>query len=258
MKYTYDDMIEIIAKLRGENGCPWDREQTHESLKKYLLEEAYEAIEAIEAGDGNKMSDELGDVLLQITLHAQIGSENNTFNMEDIINSLCKKMILRHPHVFGETEVCNSEQVSANWDKIKFSEKGFKSVTQDMNNICKALPVTLRATKILHKASKHGLELCCKENIFDELKNGINEIETTVKNQSKESIEDKFGDLIFKMVNLSMFLNINTDLTLDKSCNLFIKRFGYLENKLANMNKTIDTTSKNELHDLWEKAKIQI
>lgn len=157
-KYTFEDLCAIIERLRRPDGCPWDREQTHLSLKRYLIEEAYEAAEALESGDGAKMADELGDVLLQVVLHAQIGSEAGEFAVEDVTDAVSRKMIVRHPNVFGDKNAKTSQEVLTRWDEIKRRERGQKSLSQEMDGVCRALPALLRGEKLWHKAKKAGIE----------------------------------------------------------------------------------------------------
>lgn len=166
-KRNFDDLCQIIARLRAPDGCPWDREQTHLSLKKHMIEEAYEAAEAFESGNGAKMADELGDVLLQVVLHAQIGSESDEFTIDDVTEAICNKMIVRHPHIFGDVKVSSSAEVLGNWDDIKRRERGQKTVFEEMEGVSSALPALTRGEKIYKKAIKAGITGMPEEEISD-------------------------------------------------------------------------------------------
>lgn len=257
--YGFDDFMDIIRELRSENGCPWDKEQTHESLKKHLIEESYETIEAIDNKDNENLCEELGDVLLQIALHSVIGEEKEEFTIDQVIDGVAKKMIRRHPHVFGDQEVKNSDEVLKNWEEIKQMEKGVNSVGTDLSDemmkIPKAFPATLRAEKVQKKATKIGFDFSSFEEALDKVYEELKELEEAKKSGNVEQINEEYGDLMFSMVNLSRFLRINAENSLTNATDKFINRFVDVE-KLANgENKHLSNMSIDELNALWGRVK---
>ena len=222
-KKDFQDLLDIIETLRNPGGCPWDREQTHESLKSALLEECYEVIDAIENEDEDALIEELGDVLLQVVFHASIGKEDGYFDIMDVIGGISNKMINRHPHVFGNEEVNTSEQVLVNWDEIKKEEKGIKTLTEEMQNIAKSLPATTRAYKVQKKAKKVGFDWDDVNCAMDKVKEELNEIKEVYNCEDKSIIEGEVGDLLFACINVARFLEVDGELALDKTIKKFIK-----------------------------------
>ncbi|MBM7872000.1 tetrapyrrole methylase family protein/MazG family protein [Clostridium pascui] len=251
------DLLEVMKTLRGESGCPWDREQTHESLKKYLLEESYEVIEAIENKNDDMLIEELGDVLLQVVFHAEIGNEEGFFNINDVIQSICNKMIDRHPHVFGEVDVENSDEVLYNWDKIKKKEKGFKTYTEEMKHIAKILPALIRAEKVQKKAAKVGFDWDKIEDAFEKVKEEFYEVKDVYKNNNREKILEEVGDLIFSVVNVARFLDIDPEFALNYTIDKFINRFNHIEQTAINKGLKLENMTLQEMDLLWEEAKTQ-
>lgn len=251
------DLLEIMKTLRGEDGCPWDREQTHESLKKYLIEESYEVIEAIENKNDDMLIEELGDVLLQVMFHAEIGNEEGFFNINDVIQSICNKMIERHPHVFGEADVENSNEVLNNWDKIKKKEKGFKTYTEEMKHIAKILPALIRAEKVQKKAAKVGFDWDKIEDAFEKVKEEFYEVKDVYKNNNREKILEEVGDLIFSVVNVARFLDIDPEFALNYTIDKFINRFDHIEQTAINKGLKLENMTLQEMDLLWEEAKTQ-
>ena len=249
-KKDFQDLLDIIETLRNPGGCPWDREQTHESLKSALLEECYEVIDAIENEDEDALIEELGDVLLQVVFHASIGKEDGYFDIMDVIGGISNKMINRHPHVFGNEEVNTSEQVLVNWDEIKKEEKGIKTLTEEMQNIAKSLPATTRAYKVQKKAKKVGFDWDDVNCAMDKVKEELNEIKDVYNCEDKSIIEGEVGDLLFACINVARFLEVDGELALDKTIKKFIKRFSYIENEAIKNNKNLE-----EMDKLWEEAK---
>lgn len=249
-----DDFIKTVAKLRSPNGCPWDKEQTHKSLKRYLIEETYEAIDAIDKNDLAALKEELGDVLLQVVLHAQIASEKKKFSFNDIAKSINKKMISRHPHVFSNTKVKNTEEVMINWEKLKNKEK---PVSKDIfENIPKSLPALLKGLKVSKKAAKVGFEWQNKAELLKKLKDEADELLTACKSNNKAKQEEELGDLLFMLVNLSRWYKLDPEESLNKGIKKFINRFNKVQ-KYANKNtkKSLEQLSALELNKLWEKVK---
>ena len=253
--YDFMDLLDIMDKLRGEEGCPWDKEQTHTSLKKYLIEESYEVIEAIDNKDVDMLIEELGDVLLQVIFHSQIGKEEGFFEIKDVIQSICDKMINRHPHVFSDLEINNSNEVLENWDKIKSIEQGNKTYTDSIRHIAKTLPALMRADKVQKKAAKVGFDW---DNIEDAMKKIIEEykeIEDVYKSKNKVKILEEIGDLLFSVVNVARFLDIDPENALNYSIDKFINRFRYIEDESISMGRNLDNMSLEEMDELWKEAK---
>ena len=222
MNYNMDDLIEILKKLRAPDGCPWDREQTHESIKTCLIEEAYEVADAVDTGDPMKLADELGDVLLQIVFHAQLGVEEGTFSMDDVYRFICEKMIRRHPHVFKDTTVRDSEEVLANWDAIKKAENGDQTVTESMQSITKSLPGILRAGKIQKKAIRAGFPLPDEQESIEKIRRLLNEI-------SPDNSFEAVGEIQFLVARISELYHVNAEDALESANKRFISEFSASE-----------------------------
>ena len=256
-KYTFQDLLEIMTILRSEKGCPWDREQTHESIKRYLIEETYEVIEAMESGDNMKFADELGDLLLQIVFHSKIASEEGNFDINDVISMICTKMIKRHTHVFGEEIVSNSEEVLNNWDEIKREEKGLKSYTQELRDVSSYLPSLMRSYKVQQKAAKVGFDWDDIKDVIKKVKEEIKEVEDVYNTANMGKIEEEIGDLLFAVVNVARFLKVHPEMALRKAIEKFINRFEYIEETAKNSSKTMEEMSLEEMDSLWNEAKKQ-
>lgn len=251
----FNDLVEIMDILRNEEGCPWDREQTHESLKKYLIEESYEVIEAIDEMDYDKIVEELGDVLLQIVFHSSIGKEDGYFDINDVIRGICNKMIERHPHVFKDISVKDSEEVLSNWDKIKRKEKGIDTSTEEMRHIAKSLPSLIRAEKIQRKAKKVGFDWDRVEDALDKVLEEFYEVKDVYNGENRARIVEEIGDLLFACVNVARFLNIDPELALNKTNDKFIERFSYIEENARKKGRTLEDMTLKEMDELWEEVK---
>ncbi|MBE6023946.1 MAG: nucleoside triphosphate pyrophosphohydrolase [Cellulosilyticum sp.] len=229
--YTYEELVEIIEILRGDNGCPWDREQTHKSLISCLLEESYELVEALENEDTKLMEEELGDVLLQVLMHAQIAKEAGAFGMEEVVNGIATKLVHRHPHVFKEGQTLETaDQVSKSWEEIKKKEKKEETVVEAMDRVAKTLPALMRTQKVQKKVVKsRQLEIGDIEQI-DELIDDLKRLKTQCLQAKNEDIECEIGKILFSVVKLSTFFDINAEFALTKSLEKFINRFRYIEN----------------------------
>ncbi|MDZ5474323.1 nucleoside triphosphate pyrophosphohydrolase [Bacillus sp. 31A1R] len=246
---------EIIAELRGPNGCPWDKEQTHKSLKKYLIEEAYELIEAIDKEDIDHMIEELGDVLLQIVLHAQIGEDEGYFTIDEVIQNVSEKMVRRHPHVFGQVHAETAEDVTRNWEEIKKEEKGEK-VETILDGIGTHLPNLMRAYEIQKRAKKVGFDWEHVDHAWEKVTEEINEFKSELEDEGKsESITKEFGDILFAIVNIARFYNINPEEALFGTNQKFINRFSYIEEKVKESGKNFENFNLEELDRFWEEAK---
>ena len=254
-KYTFDDFKKIIEILRSPEGCPWDREQTHNTIRNEFIEETYEAVDAIDRGDKTDLCEELGDVLLQIMLHSQIADENGDFNVEDVIDGVAKKMVLRHPHVFGDVSVENSAQVLENWDKIKKTEKHQTSYTDTLKSVPMSYPALMRAQKIQKRAGKVGFDFESIEAPLQKLNEEHAELLEAVATGDKEKITEEYGDLLFTMVNISRFLKIDSEEALQKASDKFIKRFAAVEDAADKKGKDMKEMSLKELDALWDDVK---
>jgi len=247
-RYTFEDLKGIMKELRQK--CPWDRKQTHESLKKYLLEEAYEVIDAIERKDWQALKEELGDLLLQPIFHARIAEEEGKFNIDDVVDHLCRKLIERHPHVFGEEKAQSAEEVLKNWEKRKLEKR-----SSVLEGVPKAMPALMRAEKLQKKASKVGFDWSDISQVEEKVKEEWNEFWQALKEGDREKIEHEFGDLLFALVNLARFLKIDPEEALQKANERFIKRFSYIEQKVKESGKRWEDFTLEELDRLWEEAK---
>ncbi|WP_071393063.1 bifunctional methyltransferase/pyrophosphohydrolase YabN [Bacillus tuaregi] len=244
----------IIAELRGPNGCPWDLKQTHESLKKYLIEEAYEVIEAIQEKDIDHLIEELGDVLLQVLLHAQIGEDDGYFSIDDVIEGLAAKMVRRHPHVFGDKIAETAEDVVKNWQEIKQEEKG-EQLQSILGEVGTSLPTLLRSFELQRKAAKVGFDWPDVSGAWEKLKEEIGEFEEEINQGRDEQAIKEFGDILFAFVNIARFYDINPDEALFMTNQKFIRRFQYIEKKVSESNRPFTDYQLEELDRFWEEAK---
>ncbi|EIT84179.1 tetrapyrrole methylase/MazG family protein [Fictibacillus macauensis ZFHKF-1] len=248
----FDHLREVIAVLRSPEGCPWDRKQTHQSLKKYLLEEAYEVLEAIDEADDDHLAEELGDVLLQVLLHAQIGEEEGYFSIDDVIAALASKMIRRHPHVFADVSVQTAEDVVKNWDAIKAEEHGERPSSSALDGITKGLPALSRAQQLQAKAAKVGFDWTEPEPIIAKLREEFDEWNQA---ESEDERLKEFGDIVFTIVNLGRYYGIDVEEALTSTNQTFQKRFTYIEQALLACGKTPQEATLEEMDALWNKAK---
>jgi len=254
-KYTFNELCEIISTLRSDRGCPWDREQTKESLKQFVLEECYEVMEACEIG-GAKLADELGDLLLQIMLLSQISSEEGSFDISDVISAVSRKMIYRHPHVFGDVTAENSEEVLSNWDKLKLSERGITTHTQSLKDVTSTLPALMKAYKVQHKASKLGFDWDSVYKAIEKLEEEIEEVTQAYEAKNAEELYKETGDMLFAAVNISRFFDVNPELALNDCTKKFISRFEYIETTSNQNGKRLEDMTLDEMDALWDEAKL--
>lgn len=248
-----EELIAVIAKLRAPDGCPWDREQTHKSLRPNMIEEAYEAVDAIDENDMAHLKEELGDVLLQVLLHSQIASERNEFDIEDVAKELKDKLIHRHPHVFGNTNVKDANEVKINWDKLKAEEKTER--VSAMDGISKSMAALMSAQKISKRAVKQGFEWPNEESLYECFYSEIEEFKQAKEEKDKEHMEEEFGDILFAAVNLARWNKIDAELALLNANKKFEKRFRKME-ELAT--KPLTEYSLEEYDILWKKAKKEL
>ena len=254
MEYkNLEELISIIRKLRAPDGCPWDREQTHYSLRPNMIEEAYEAVDAIDDNDMKHLKEELGDVLLQVVLHSQIASEEGAFDIEDVAQELNKKLIHRHPHVFGNAKIDNSDDVLQAWDKLKAEEKTHRKSAMD--GISRSQAALISAQKISKKAVKQGFEWPDEETLYDCIKSEFQEFKQAKENGDKLNMEEEFGDILFAVVNLARWNKIDAEQALLKANKKFEKRFRKME-ELAE--KPLTEYSLDEYDKLWKQKKKEI
>jgi MazG family protein len=264
----FEKLVAVQARLRAPNGCPWDREQTHQSLRTYLIEEAYEVLEALESGNDAKFAEEMGDLLLQIVFHSQIAREEGRFTVAEVIREIHDKMIRRHPHVFGKTSAKDSAEVLRNWEQIKAEERrsgGKKSDSSDggetaketslLDGVSHALPATLEGFQLTRKASRIGFDWQEASGVFDKMQEETEELKKALKEQDQLKMEEELGDLLFAAVNLSRFLKIDPEIALKKANAKFSRRFRAME-KLARKNgREFKNLPREEMEAFWDAAK---
>ncbi|MCM1545104.1 MAG: nucleoside triphosphate pyrophosphohydrolase [Ruminococcus sp.] len=254
-KYSFDDLVEIMALLRSPGGCPWDAEQTHESIKKSFIEETYEVIEAINKKDRDLLCEELGDALLQVVFHAQMEKEIGSFDINDVCDGICKKLIVRHPHVFASVKVNGSDEVLDNWDTIKRKSKGQKTQGSSMEKVPKELPALMRAQKIQSKAKKDGFDWAEIDGAYDALYSELEELKEAAKSNDINAVTDEMGDVLFSAVNISRFLDVDAEEALTASNDKFISRYLLVEKLAAERNIDMKKSTLEELDKLWNEAK---
>ena len=254
-KYNMDDLVAIIKVLRAPGGCPWDREQTHESIKKNFIEETYEVVEAINKQSTDMLREELGDVLLQIVLHSEMESEKGNFSFDDVVNDIVQKLVVRHPHVFGEVVANNTAEALNSWDAVKLKTKGQKNQTESMLSVPRELPALMRAQKIQHKAAKIGFDWDDVGGAVDKLYEEIDELKTAMEQGKRLDIEDEFGDVLFSCVNIARFIDVDSEEALTASTDKFMSRFSLVEQMASEQGIDMKSSSIEELDRLWDKAK---
>ena len=250
----FDRLMEIMRRLRAPGGCPWDAEQSHESLKRYLLEEAYEVIEAIDAKNSALLKEELGDLLLQPVFHAAIAEENGDFTMDEVLDAINEKLVRRHPHVFGDLVIESSEAQVQNWEKIKSQEKGVERKSA-LSGIPPHLPALMQAHKITEKAARVGFDWEHTDQVFAKVMEELHEFEEAMVACDQKEMEAELGDLLFAIVNLGRFLSIDPEDALRKTIQRFTKRFSHVEETLHARGKTLPDSTLEEMDQLWEEAK---
>ncbi|MCC6139770.1 MAG: nucleoside triphosphate pyrophosphohydrolase [Nitrospira sp.] len=274
MSERFSQLIDLMATLRAPNGCPWDRKQTHESLKPYLLEEAYEVLETIDHRDNAKLKEELGDVLLQVIFHSQIAAEAGTFTIDDVVDQLAAKLVRRHPHVFGSqdaaTKPANGEQVLNQWEEIKRAERQAAGGAQSaLDGVPKALPALLRAYQVQARASRVGFDWSHDAtglaDVFNKIAEETGELQAALAAEAaspptaqRDEVASELGDLLFSLVNLARFLKVNPEDALRLSTNRFTDRFVLVESQAAEQQRPLSGMTAAELDGLWEQAKRQL
>lgn len=267
MSKSFDELVSIMARLRAPGGCPWDREQTYGSLSQYLLEEAYETFDAIHdaeaTGDTSHLKEELGDLLLQVVFHSTIGAERGDFNIDDVASGVSQKLVLRHPHVFGDEKLERAQDVLDNWDTLKANERkasGKKEKERDsiLDEVPLHFPALLEALKLTTKAAKVGFDWRNREEIFDKLAEEVAELKAAIDSEEKNLIDEEVGDLLFVIVNLARRLDIEPETALKKSNRKFRRRFRFIESELRSAGKKVDSSDLEEMDALWNTAKSQV
>lgn len=254
-RYDFNDLVEIVRCLRLPDGCPWDKEQTHKSIRQDFIEETYEVVEAIDNEDAEGLREELGDVLLQVVFHTQIEHEKGVFDINDVANDVCQKMVIRHPHVFGEVKADTTEKVLDNWDKIKMQTKEQSSQTEAMDSIARSLPALMRAQKMQKKAAKVGFDFANVSDAADKVDEELSEFRQAVESGAESDIAEEAGDLLFAAVNAVRLAGVNSEKALYDACEKFLTRFACVERSLEKQGKRFDECSLSELDALWDQAK---
>lgn len=266
MSKNFDELVNIMARLRAPGGCPWDREQTYESLAPYLLEEAFESFDAIqEAAEGKteNLREELGDLLLQIIFHSQIAEEKGDFTIGDVCETISRKMVLRHPHVFGDKKLDTANDVLNNWDELKKAERAItkkeeKAKDSILDEVPLAFPALIEANKLTRKAAKVGFDWENTKQIFDKFDEEINELKDALFKDETKNIEEEIGDLLFVVVNLARKLDVEPETALKKTNRKFRQRFKFIEAELNSNGKSLEKSNLEEMDALWNKAKIVV
>ncbi len=256
--YNFDDLREIMEILRGENGCPWDREQTHKSIRNNFIEETYEFVEGVDKNDNEIMKEELGDVLLQVVFHARMSEESGDFSIDDVADGICKKLIYRHPHIFADTLVKNSDEVLKNWDELKKKEKGQKSASDSLKSVSRALPSLVRASKIQAKAAKVGFDYVNAEDALAKVREETEEVAAELKNLSewkKANLAEELGDLFFAVANVARLAGVNSEEALYNANDKFEKRFEKVENEAAKQGKRLENMTLEQMDSIWNDVK---
>ena len=253
--YKFDDLVEILRILRQPGGCPWDAEQTHESIRRNFIEETYEVVEAIDNNDSELLCEELGDSMLQVVFHAQIAQDNGNFNIDDVCDGICKKLIVRHPHVFGDVVAETSEEVLTNWDAIKMQTKSQTTQAEALDSVSHALPALIRSHKVQHKAAKCGFDWPDVSGALDKLSEEVQELREAIASGDDKACFDELGDVLFSAVNVSRFIGVEPEQSLSSSCNKFIARFAEVEKLAVSRGLDMKTASLEELDAIWDEIK---
>lgn len=250
----FNRLVEIMATLRGENGCPWDQEQTHKSLRQHLLEEAYEVIEAIDADDYKELAGELGDLLLQVVFHAQMATEAGEFTIDDVVDHINEKLVRRHPHVFGDEVINTSAEQTIAWEKSKLHKEGKQSA---IDGVPRQLPALLRAYRMQGKAAAVGFDWPDVEPVWEKLDEEVDELKEAIESGDAHSIEDELGDMLFTVVNMSRFLRVNPEDALRSTIEKFERRFKKVEAEFKKQGRSLADASLQEMDAIWDQIKTE-
>ena len=252
-RYGYEDLLEIIRLLRSPEGCPWDSVQTHKSIRRGMLEEAYEAAEAIDTGDTALLKEELGDVLMQVAFHADIEKDAGHFTMDDVCDGVVKKLLFRHPHVFGDGQAETAERVGVSWEQLKRQEKGQKTAADTLDSVARSLPGTWRAEKLQKKAADVGFDWRSVDGALDKLDEEVRELHRAV--ETSENVPEELGDVLFAAVKVGRFCGVDPEEALHGTCEKFIRRFRAMEEAAAREGRELTELTLEELTALWNGAK---
>lgn len=260
-RYSLKRLVDIVARLRGEGGCPWDRKQTHESIKPHLVEEAYEVVEAIDDRDMNGLVEELGDVLLHIVFHSQLAAEEGQFDVRDVIKAIEEKMIRRHPHVFGDASVSGTDEVLRNWERIKQEESSGHDGPHDdapngiLGKVPKSLPALMRAHKAQSMASRVGFDWIRAQDAIDKVSEEMSEFRAAMEKGDSAGIAEELGDLLFAIVNVARHLGVDPEVSLMNTVDKFIRRFNYIEAGASEQGVRVEDMTLEQMDALWDEAK---
>ena len=252
-KYNFNDLLRIMEILRAPDGCMWDREQDHQSIRRNFIEETYEVCEAIDEQDPEHLKEELGDVLLQVVFHTEMEKEKGVFDIGDVADGICKKLIYRHPHIFGTVEVGSSEEILRNWDELKRKEKHQETDTSALESVAKSLPGLIRAEKLQKKAAKVGFDWENAQGALEKVEEELDEVKRAVAGDGDP--EEEIGDLLFAAVNVARHLKVDPERAMEKTCNKFVRRFAEMERQAQQENKALSDLSLTELDTLWNRSK---
>ncbi|MBQ2944105.1 MAG: nucleoside triphosphate pyrophosphohydrolase [Ruminococcus sp.] len=253
--YNFNDLVNIMKILRKPGGCPWDAEQTHKSIRRDFLEETYEAIEAIDTEDSELLCEELGDVLLQVVFHSQIEQDAGGFTIDEVCDGICKKLIIRHPHVFSDVIAETPDKVLENWDAIKMQTKEQKSYAETLNSVSHAMPALMRAHKVQKKAAKYGFDWDDASGALSKLSEEVSELSQAIGEGNHDSCYEELGDVLFSVVNVSRFIGVDPEESLASSVDKFITRFSGVESLAAERGINMKEASLAELDALWDEVK---
>ena len=251
-KYDINDLVEIVKILRSPDGCPWDKVQTHETIRKDFIEEVYEAVEAIDEKDTEHLREELGDVLLQVVFHSVLESEQHHFTFDDVTDEISRKMIIRHPHVFGDINAETTEEVLKNWDEIKMQTHSQKTVSEAMDSVSKTLPSLMRAEKLQKKAKRGGVYLQSADEVFDDINNKLEALKSVISVGDSELQQEKVGELLFSIVKLSGITNTDCEQSLYNACEKFTEQFKVYENAAVQKGVNIQDSDTDVTNQLWK------
>ncbi|MAT38848.1 MAG: nucleoside triphosphate pyrophosphohydrolase [Ectothiorhodospiraceae bacterium] len=249
MEYTFETLLQVMTQLRKE--CPWDREQTHDSIKGHTIEEAYEVVHAIDEKNYEELKKELGDLLLHVVFHSEIAAGDGRFSIQDVLREIIDKLVRRHPHIFGDTEVSNSDDVKRNWEQLKMAE-GRESV---LDGVPAQLPALLKAYRLQDKASKIGFDWEKRQDVWQKVREEILELEEMAEGGDRDKMEEEFGDVLFSLVNYGRFLDINAEDALRRTIAKFVRRFQYIESRMKEDGKDLQAATLDEMDVYWEQAK---
>ena len=254
-RYDVEDVLKIMRVLRADDGCPWDRVQTHKSIRDNFIEETYEAVDAIDREDSVNLREELGDVLMQVVFHSQMSEDEGDFTFDDVCDELVKKLVDRHPHVFRDARADNADEAFDSWEKSKMALKGQKKYSDSIDDVPKCLPALIRAQKVQKRASKSGMDFDSLDDVMKRTLSEIDELRDAVESGDRDAQISELGDVLFSVVNISRFLDINSEHALYDSTEKFSKRFRLVEEKLAEKNIDMKTADKSLIDSLWEDVK---